>query len=182
MIDLCNLKQITSLDLGLLFLKMGIIISVSLHCWEVVELCRVTLVRLGTVFPRHLFPVWFQGKIGQKRNSPKIWEVMWSREEGKGRRPPLQSDTVMGIQQCLVGPSWYLTSLCSMSSLSPPPQMLAVLINSRHPYTLAANSKRQLHRGNSCHGPHQEFPLHNPPSTYERAWLPDSSTISECFW
>ena len=37
------------------------------------------------MFPRHLFPVWFQVKIGQKGTCPKFRRWVWSREEGNGR-------------------------------------------------------------------------------------------------
>lgn len=58
-----------------------------------VGFCHVNLVKLGTVIPRQLFPIWLKVRFGQKRNLPKIWkmEVKQGRGEGQETFPCTQT-------------------------------------------------------------------------------------------
>lgn len=166
---------------------MEMIISVSLHCWGSILDC-VNLAELGTVFPRQLFLVWFEVRVGQKRSLPQIWENA-SEAEGRGRAGDLflQSDMVSGDTDG--GSQQELTSLCSMPSLSP--LLLLLLINRSHkptPRCVAANPWRQLpHRGYSFPRSSPRGCPCNPPEATGCASFPRSHYklwavyLSQCF-
>ena len=111
------------------------------------------------LFPRHLFPIGFQVRIGQKRNLPLIWEEDMKQRGEEGQKDSFAVRYSDG-NPAVPGSSQYQyqqyqcpahTFLCFKSSLSPPPQKLALLNNSspaldpgRKPKEAAATQRQQL--------------------------------------
>lgn len=122
---------------------------------------HVNLVKQETVFPKHLFPVWFKVRTGQKRKLSRIWKMKW--REGEG----LETFSVVrcgdgdiavpgGSQRNWLWSAQHLAccfqcQLCSLTAAKSPPSGAWLQTHRSSCYTKATASP----------GPPQELPPHS---------------------